>query len=95
MNVPIKGDAWTHKPDKPLSEATEGDVLLFDYGGVGKDHVALITGFQGSVHEGSYYRPEYIEIIEANYTRCKVTTRRIDWNDPDIKGILSTSVTRL
>jgi hypothetical protein len=80
LNVPIRGDAWTHVPNTPILQAERNDVLLFDYGGTGKDHAALITGFLG----------EYFTIIEANYKRCQVTERLVHYQDPTIKGILKT-----
>jgi hypothetical protein len=94
MGVNIRGDAWTQKPNKPFNHVVEGDVLIFNYGGVGKDHVALVTGFVGEVHEGDYIRPEFIKIVEANYSRCKVGTRLIAWDDPKIRGVLSPESTK-
>ena len=86
LNVPIRGDAWTHIPNVETRFARAGDAILFDYGGVGKDHVALITGFQEPT-EGDIY----VELIEANFHRCKVSTRTISIYDPTIKGVLRLS----
>ena len=86
MNVPIKGDAWTHSPNIDRRFARAGDIVLFDYGGVGKDHAALITGFL-EPKEGDIY----VKIIESNYSRCKTTVRTVSIYDPTIKGILRLS----
>ena len=86
--VDIRGDAWTLSPTKPLKNADIGDALLFDYGGKGKDHGAQIISFEGPlIDRGDYLAPEYINIIEANYNRCKVSYRKVRWDDTSIKGI--------
>jgi hypothetical protein len=81
MGVFIQGDAWKQVPNSSVFGAERNDVLLFDYGGTGKDHAALITGFLG----------EYFTIIEANYKRCQVTERLVHYQDPTIKGVLRTT----
>ena len=90
MSVPIKGDAWVHVPNVETKFARAGDVILFDYGGVGKDHAAFITGFEEPT-EGDIY----VKIIEANYKRCKVTTRTVSIYDPTVKGVLRLSPTSM
>lgn len=90
LGVAIRGDAWKQVPNAPLEYADVGDVMLFDYGGVGKDHVALIVGFQGAKIVGTAIVPEYIVVSETNYTRCKPGTRLIPWEDPSIKGVIDT-----
>lgn len=86
MGIQIKGDAWTIRPNIPKNSLTEGDVLLFNYGGKGKDHAALILSFEGKQQIGNAYAPEFINVIEANYDRCEVGTRKVRWDDPSIKG---------
>lgn len=84
--VKINGDAWTIKPNIEKVDLRKGDVILFDYGGIGKDHVAQVVSFkQEHLHGGVYVRKS-IRVIEANYGRCKVGYRDIDWDDPAIKG---------
>ena len=82
--IDIRGDAWTLKPSKPLKMATEGDVLLTTEG---PGHAAEIIGFEGLIRVGDFTHPAFIRVIEANYSRCKVGTRLIPWNSPEIKGI--------
>lgn len=82
--IDIRGDAWTIKPTHSLEMAVEGDVLLTREG---PGHAAEIVGFEGIVAEDNYTRPEYIWLIEANYSRCRVGTRKIRWDDPEIRGI--------
>lgn len=89
MGVQIKGDAWTLRPTIPKDGLTEGDVILFNYGGKGRDHAALILSFEGRQKIGNVYAPEYINVIEANYDRCEVGTRKVRWDDSAIKGGLS------
>lgn len=90
MGIDIRGDAWKQVPNRLLRHAEIGDVLLFDYGGWGKDHAALIVGFEGWRVEGTAIVPTSIIIAESNYVRCKPGTRSIPWNDPTIRGVLST-----
>jgi hypothetical protein len=88
--VNIRGDAWTIGVNKPLRNANVGDVLLFDYGGKGKDHGALIIGFEGETasFQGAV-GPRYIRIWECNYDRCKCGERLIRWDEPELKGVFS------
>ena len=86
MGVNIRGDAWTLYPNTERRFARAGDVILFDYGGVGKDHAALITGFL-EPKEGDIY----VKIVESNFKRCKVTTRTVSIYDPTVKGVLRLS----
>ena len=85
--IEIHGDAWRIAPTHPISRSTEGDVILFDYGGVGKDHGAEIISFEGLVKEGDFTHPAYIKVLEANYNRGKVGTRLVPWDDETIKGV--------
>lgn len=87
--INIRGDAWTIVPNLPLKNADIGQVLLFDYGGVGKDHGAEIVSFEGQMLYDGYIAPRYINVIEANYEPGKVTQRRILWTDPRIKGVFT------
>lgn len=64
--------------------ATEGDILLT---WEGPGHAAEIIAFHGKIDMGNYITPAYIEVIEANYKKCQVSTRLIPWNSPDIRGI--------
>lgn len=82
--IPIRGNAWAIEPTHSLEMAVEGDVLLTREG---PGHAAEIVGFEGIVAEDNYTRPEYIWLIEANYSRCRVGTRKIRWDDPEIRGI--------
>lgn len=82
--INIRGDAWTITPTHPLKNASEGDVLLTTEG---PGHAAEIIAFEGLVFEGAFSRPEYIWVIESNYIRCKVGTRRIKWDSGEIRGI--------
>lgn len=85
--IEIKGDAWTI-PAESLKMADVGHVLLTTEG---PGHAAEIIGFRGEVQESGYIHPEYIEVIESNYTRCKVGTRLIPWNSPVIRGVYRAS----
>jgi hypothetical protein len=82
--IAIRGNAWTIKPTHSIKMATEGDVLLTTEG---RGHAAEIVGFEGEVNMGTYIRPAYIKVLEANYSRCKVGTRKIAWDSPEIRGI--------
>lgn len=82
--INIRGDAWTIRPTHPLNMASEGDVLLTTEG---PGHAAEIISFEGQILENGYIRPAYIRVLESNYTRCRVGTRLIPWNDPEIRGI--------
>ena len=88
QGVPIKGDAWTLTPTHSVKNADMGNVLLTTEG---PGHAALIIGFEGQVAAGSYTHPAFIRVLETNYTRCKVGTRLIAWNDPKIKGVIHIS----
>lgn len=84
MRINIRGDAWTIRGNAPLDTMNIGDVLLTREG---PGHAALVVGFEGSQDMGTYTAPEYIRILEANYERCRVTTRLIQWGDTKIRGI--------
>lgn len=53
-----------------------GRVALLQYEDV--SHVAVVTGVDGSG----------FTVEEANYKRCKQTTRFIKWNSPEVVGFL-------
>lgn len=80
LHVEVRGDAWTIMPNADIKYARAGDVLLFDYGGYGEDHVALITGF----YQGSDL---WVNIAESNFYSCKPSTRTVRLNDPSVRGI--------
>lgn len=85
--IDIKGNAWEIWPNTAPRNAEIGDVVLFDYGGVGKDHGAEITGFRGEMLLDGYVVPRYIDIIETNYKSCTPGIRTIEWTDIHIKGV--------
>ena len=82
----IKGDALTIFPNKSMWNVDVGDVLLLQYGKVA--HAALIIGFEW---EEGRQTPTYFWVVEANFDRCKVTSRKIAWEDEHIKGIYTPS----
>lgn len=90
QNIPIRGDAWTHTPNLPILHAQYNDVVLFDYGGKGRDHGAKFLDFGGYVDRGSYLAPTFFRVWECNYTRCECGIRIVQIDDPTIKGALST-----
>lgn len=77
----MKGDAWTIMPNADKDFARAGDVLLFNYGGYGEDHAALIVGFVENE------KGLQAIIQEANFKRCKAGNRIVAMNDPTVKGI--------
>ena len=83
-NINIRGDAWTITPTHLLKNASVGDVLLTTEG---PGHGAEIVGFEGQMELNGVVVPRWIHSIEANYERCKVSTRRIEWTNPEIRGI--------
>ena|SRR3990167_7865669 len=80
--VNIKGDAWTLKPNISRWNVDVGDVLLLQYGKV--SHAALVIGFEW---EEGRQTPTYYWIVEANWKRCQVTSRRIAWESSEVRGI--------
>ena len=84
-NIPVKGDAWTLKPTGSLETAIEGDVLLTTEG---PGHAAEIIGFEGLLRDGDFTTPAYVRVLEANYSKCKVGTRLIPWDSPEIRGVI-------
>jgi len=82
--VNIKGDAWSLKPNLSRWNVDVGDVLLLQYGKV--SHAALIIGFEW---EEGRQTPTHFWIVEGNYKRCQVTSRKIKWEDGHIRGIFS------
>ena len=80
----IKGDAWTLRPSKPITQATEGDILLT---WEGPGHAAEIVGFEGLIKIGDFTHPAYIRVIESNFKKCEVGVRLIPWDSPEIRGI--------
>lgn len=86
VGIDVRGDAWTIVPNVRRENLVEGDVLLFDYGGKGKDHAAVIVSFEGEVDLGYATAPEFIYIFETNYKKCTPGYRKVRWDDPSIKG---------
>jgi len=82
QGVNIKGDAWTLRPNISRWNVDIGDVLLLKYGKV--HHASLVIGFEW---EEGRQTPTHFWVVEANYDRCKVSSRKIEWEDPAIKGI--------
>ena len=80
QGVNIRGDAWTIRPNQETAFARVGDVILFDY--AKEDDGALIIG----LHEPTPGNT-IATIVEANYSRCRVTNRNISIFDPSVKGI--------
>lgn len=79
----MRGDAWTLQGNTPLLNVDLNDVIL-----IGKDHAALVVGFEGTQEIGSITVPEYIVIHDTNYVApCTPNTRKIAWNDSKIRGI--------
>lgn len=87
--VNIHGDAYTIKPNISLDAVKEGDVVLFDIGKA--DHAAYVLEAMVERIEGVEH-PVALLIQEANYQRCKVTTRLIAIDNPTIKGIYRAQV---
>jgi len=83
--VNIRGNANTIPVTHSIYQAVEGDVLLTDIGRL--DHGELIVGFEGSVHEGTYTRPEYILTWGCNWRKCECGPRKVLWTDDRTKGI--------
>lgn len=85
--IDIRGDAWTLRPTGSIKTASEGDVLLTTEG---PGHAAEIIGFVGLIRDGDFTTPAYIRVLETNYTKCRVGTRLIAWDDPEIRGVIHT-----
>ena len=58
---------------------TLNGLVLLQYGKV--SHVAVIKGF----------KENGIVVSEGNYKKCAITTRIIDYNNPNIRGFWSTT----
>jgi len=84
--IDIRGNANTIPVTHSLNEATEGDVLLWNTRS-GDDHGDEIIGFEGQVHMGTHYEPEYILVWGCNWTPCKCGERKVKWDDERLKGV--------
>src|SRR3990167_1158472 len=84
MGVNIKGDAVTLYPNISTWNVDVGDVLLLQYGRV--SHAALVIGFEW---EEGRQTPTHYWIVEANWKRCQVTSRKIEWESSEVRGIYS------
>ena len=84
--VNIRGDARVQVPNTQQVNADVGDVVILRYGNV--YHAALLVGAVGEKDIGTAIVPEQLIIHEANFERCRTTTRWIPWDDPHILGIL-------
>ena len=82
--VNIKGNASTLSPNISMCNVDVGDVLLLRYGKV--SHAALVIGFEW---EEGRQTPTHFWIVEGNYKRCQVTSRKVKWEDENIRGIYS------
>jgi hypothetical protein len=76
----IKGDAIDQVPNLHLTEAVEGDILLFDYEGIG--HAALIL----QKYNGVWF------VEEANYKEGEYTQRTIEFGDKSVVGAMRLAI---
>jgi hypothetical protein len=74
--INIKGNANTIVANRPMSDVTLGDVIIFKYPS-GVHHVALIIGYSDA---GGWL------VVETNYEPGKETRRNVPTFDPAILG---------
>lgn len=89
-NVEVRGDAVNIRPNMPLSEAGEGDVLLMKFGNSSDQyHAGLIIDKETRVVDENPYLAKTVRLLmtSANKKRCQVTTEWVEIDDPSIRGI--------
>lgn len=91
QGVNVRGDAVTLRPNEPIQDVVEGDVLLTQYGNVSHASVVVDVHRAATVfldEENFYTKVVSVTVKESNYITCTPSTRIIVANDKHIKGVL-------